>query len=37
MNHDFHPEQGESPLECLAVLVSVIIMPVLLIVALHVL
>jgi hypothetical protein len=37
MSHDFHPEQGDSPLECLAVLLSVLLMPFLIVVALRVL
>lgn len=37
MRNDFHPEHGDSPLECAALLLSVILMPFLMIVALIVL
>ena len=37
MRNDFHPEHGDSPLECAAVLLSVILMPFLVMVALRVL
>lgn len=37
MRNDFHPEHGDSPLECAAVLLSVLLMPFLMVVALNVL